>query len=112
MKSKYCYTMITKEKFCEIIEMFKKQNGNDNNFYEGMKKAFPDSYAPILPTGEIWSAAIKALEAAVGDEYGTIEWWVNEDNMEGRLSITENDGTEYTFKDGGELYDYLVSSQS
>lgn len=103
--------MITRERFCDIIEMFKRQNKHDDDFYEGMKQAFPDSYPPILPNGELWTAAICALEAAVGDEFGTIEWWVNEDNMEGRLSITENDDTEYTFKDGGELYDYLTSSQ-
>lgn len=99
--------MLTKEQFCEIIDIIKEQQKADDKFYEGMKMAFPDSYAPLLPNGDLWKATIKSLSYTMNDNDDFIEWWVFEDNMEGRLTVTDDTG-EYAFHNAGELYDYLA----
>lgn len=101
--------MLTKEQFCEIIDIIKEQQKADDKFYEGMKMAFPDSYAPLLPNGDLWKATIKSLSYAMNDNDDFIEWWVFEDNMEGRLTVTDDTG-EYAFHNADELYDYLVKN--
>ena len=98
--------MMTKEQFCEIINLIKKQEEAEDNFDAGMKMAFPESYSPIMPNGNLWSAVVKSLSYAMDDNDDFIEWWLCEDNMKGKLTVTDN-GTEYAFHNAEELYDYL-----
>ena len=99
--------MLTKEQFCEVIDLIKKQRVTDDKFYDGMEMAFPDSYPPILPNDNLWNALIKSLSYAMNDNDNFIEWWVFEDNMEGRLTVTDDTG-EYAFHNAEELYNYLA----
>ena len=101
--------MLTKEQFCEIIDIIKKQREADDKFYDGMKMAFPDSYPPMLPNDNLWSALMKSLSYAMNDTAEFIEWWIYEDDMKGELTVTDND-VEYAFHNAGELYDYLVKN--
>lgn len=101
--------MLTKEQFCEIIDIIKEQQKADDKFYEGMKMAFPDSYAPLLPNGNLWKATIKSLSYAMNDNDDFIEWWVFEDNMEGRLTVTDDTG-EYAFHNAEEFYGYFIKN--
>ena len=59
--------MLTKEQFCEVIDLIKKQREADDKFYDGMQMAFPDSYPPMLPNDNLWSALMKSLSYAMND---------------------------------------------
>lgn len=98
--------MLTKEQFCEVIDLIKKQREADDKFYDGMQMAFPDSYPPMLPNDNLWSALMKSLSYAMNDTTEFIEWWVFEDNMEGRLAVTDDTG-EYAFHNAEEFYEYF-----
>lgn len=101
--------MITKEQFCDVINLIKKQIEQEEIFDKGMEMAFPESYAPTLPDHNLWDAVIKCLSYALNDVDEFIDWWINEDCMKGRLDITDN-GIKYTFHNAEELYDYLVEN--
>lgn len=102
--------MITKKEFCEIFDLLIKQREIDNEFEESMHKCFSDSCGIFSLNDKLWTAAVKALSHAVNDEYDYISWWIWEDDMQGRLTITEEDGTEYAIHNPEELYDLIVAS--
>ena len=106
-KTKIKDNMLTKEQFCEVIDLIKKQREADDKFYDGMQMAFPDSYPPMLPNDNLWSALMKSLSYAMNDTAEFIEWWIYEDDMKGELTVTDND-VEYAFHNAEELYDYLA----
>lgn len=101
--------MLTKEQFCDVIDLIKKQREADDKFYDGMQMAFPDSYPPMLSNYNLWSALMKSLSYAMNDTDKFIEWWVYEDQMKGKLTVMDND-VEYAFHNADELYDYLVKN--
>ena len=102
--------MITKKEFCEIFDLLIKQREIDNEFEESMNKCFTDSCGIFLLNSNLWDAALQALAIAANDKYDYISWWVFEDDMKGRLTITEQDGTEYAIHNPEELYDLIYSS--
>lgn len=103
--------MLTKEQFHKIFELIKKQKEVEDKFDKGMKMAFPECIAPIMPDGILWDALIDTLCYAMSDTDKFIEWWVYEDQMKGELTVMDND-VEYTFHNADELYDYLVKNNN
>jgi len=101
--------MLTKQQFCEVIDLIKKQREADDKFYDGMQMAFPDSYPPMLPNDNLWNALMKSLSYAMNDTAEFIEWWIYEDDMKGELTVTDND-VKYAFHNADELYDYLFKN--
>lgn len=102
--------MMTKEEFCEIIDLIKKQIEMEDKFDEGMQMAFPDSYPPLLPNGILWGALIKTLQIAIGDKYEYVDWWINEDCMKGELSVYDENNVEYRFDTPEKLYDFIINN--
>ena len=110
--------VITKEQFCEIIEMLKEQQDKDREFAVFMEKYLDGRFVPMM-SERAQSAAMKALSAIFNDVVGDsdetedtwMEWFAYDcdwGNNEKNLTATI-DGKEYTVKSAGDMYELLVA---
>lgn len=100
--------MIKKEKFVAIMKNVVAQREQDKIFSDAMGKAFPDSFAPIMPNDALWNATLQSLEELTNDKSDNIHWWIWETECGKKDLGLTIDGKKYKTKTPEQLYDIIV----
>jgi len=99
--------MISKKKFCEILEQIKEQEKIDEEFSKALETVC-DSWCIYNTKNKIYKVLWDLLKEIFGDKEDWMSWWVYEDVEK---VITYNNSKKQTIlKTPEQLYDFLINN--